>query len=519
VAIAKVLVSPANGLAAQINEQMVFQITVTNVGDTVLDTVPVEDTYQTHYMSYVGSVPPTVNNDNDGTLNWANVGPLAPKGSTNLYAMFTARAGTVPQWATNVVVTRPTTTNGVPVPSATNRAIYKIDDSIDVDNVSTGAFQGVSSGSVMHPVLPGSTNRLLLVGISVNNTPEANGLITNVTYGALPMTLAGARTNDDKVVSMWVLKNPPVGTTNVVVRFNRPPGEGFVVGVMTFRNVDQAKPYRDDAFASSIGESGDPTLTVSAEQGEMVVDTVALQGTNLTAVGVGQAQRWSRNSVSARGYATGGGSTKAGDTSVVMSWTVAPQRSSNWALGALAIRPHRTPILKASQTALQSSLNPSGLGVPVTFTATVTGDGSTPTGAVQFKIDGTDVNGPVGLVGGNADLIVSDLPEGMHTVTVLYLGDATFDVSSSLPLEQTVGSAPTLVISAIRIVNGETVVEWPGIAYPPWRYTVETTPSLYPLVPWTNLLGHVDMPGVAGTMSATDTNVISGAKFYRVKMQ
>ena len=42
----------------------------------------------------------------------------------------------------------------------------------------------------------------------------------------------------------------------------------------------------------------------------------------------------------------------------------------------------------ATSTVLTSSVNPSGVGQAVTFTATVTSAGGTPTGQLQFLIDG-----------------------------------------------------------------------------------------------------------------------------------
>jgi len=50
------------------------------------------------------------------------------------------------------------------------------------------------------------------------------------------------------------------------------------------------------------------------------------------------------------------------------------------------------PVLKSTSTVVGSSLNPSVYGQSVTFTATITGAGGTPTGTVQFKIDGSNLD-------------------------------------------------------------------------------------------------------------------------------
>lgn len=101
----------------------------------------------------------------------------------------------------------------------------------------------------------------------------------------------------------------------------------------------------------------------------------------------------------------------------------------------------------ASTTTVVSSVNPSVAGQSVTFTATVTSGAGTPTGTVQFKIDGSNFGSPVTLIGGTATsaaistLSVAGSP---HTVTALYSGDANFTSSApASPLLQTVIAPPT----------------------------------------------------------------------------
>jgi hypothetical protein len=94
-----------------------------------------------------------------------------------------------------------------------------------------------------------------------------------------------------------------------------------------------------------------------------------------------------------------------------------------------------------STTTLTSSANPSNVGQAVTFTATVSpglGATGTPTGTVVFTLDGTSGLMPVALVNGQATFTTSTLTAGTHTITVAYSGDATFNVSTSAPLTQTV---------------------------------------------------------------------------------
>ncbi len=95
----------------------------------------------------------------------------------------------------------------------------------------------------------------------------------------------------------------------------------------------------------------------------------------------------------------------------------------------------------ASTTTLTSSANPSVVGQPVTFTATVSSTAGTPTGNVTFSRDGTSL-GTVALSGGQAAVTTSTLAVGPHTITAEYRGDVNSQPSSDT-LIQTVNKAAT----------------------------------------------------------------------------
>lgn len=95
----------------------------------------------------------------------------------------------------------------------------------------------------------------------------------------------------------------------------------------------------------------------------------------------------------------------------------------------------------ASTTTLTSSANPSVVGQPVTFTATVTSPAGTPTGDVTFASDGNPL-GTVPLTGGQATVTTAALAVGSHTITADYSGDVN-SVPSSGTHTQTVQKAAT----------------------------------------------------------------------------
>jgi hypothetical protein len=84
-------------------------------------------------------------------------------------------------------------------------------------------------------------------------------------------------------------------------------------------------------------------------------------------------------------------------------------------------------------------------GQTFTFNATVSGGGvGTPTGQVQFRVDGTNLSTAVSLSGGTATSpTVSGLTLGAHNLTAEYLGDPSFNGSLSGPFAHTVGKAAT----------------------------------------------------------------------------
>lgn len=109
-------------------------------------------------------------------------------------------------------------------------------------------------------------------------------------------------------------------------------------------------------------------------------------------------------------------------------------------------------------TTVGSSAPTSVFGQPVTFTATVTVDApgsGTPTGNVQFQVDGSNLGGSASLVSGVASKQTpSPLAVGTHTITADYGGSTNFAASlGTLSPNQVVNRANTT--TTIGSVNPE----------------------------------------------------------------
>ncbi len=123
-----------------------------------------------------------------------------------------------------------------------------------------------------------------------------------------------------------------------------------------------------------------------------------------------------------------------GGYAITVSGAADPDYTITYICGTLTI-------LKADTAAqVNSSLNPSVYGQPVTFTTTVSAvapGAGTPTGAVTFK-DGSTVLATVPLQGATASFTSDALDRGLHTITVTYAGDGNFKSTASSPITQSV---------------------------------------------------------------------------------
>ena len=92
-----------------------------------------------------------------------------------------------------------------------------------------------------------------------------------------------------------------------------------------------------------------------------------------------------------------------------------------------------------TETVVASGANPSSAGQNIQITATVSSACGTPTGTVQFSVDGGNYGSPVTLSNGTAS--ISDaLGSGSHSIGAAYSGSPTFLASAAAALTQKVNS-------------------------------------------------------------------------------
>jgi sugar lactone lactonase YvrE len=109
-----------------------------------------------------------------------------------------------------------------------------------------------------------------------------------------------------------------------------------------------------------------------------------------------------------------------------------------------ASNPVNQQVVVPSTVTLTSSLNPSTIGIAVTFTATVTSQSTqAPTGVVNF-LNGAQQIGTVNLsAAGQAVLTIPSLPAGTDSITAVYAGDNFNSSGTSKAFAQVVKQAAT----------------------------------------------------------------------------
>lgn len=216
-----------------------------------------------------------------------------------------------------------------------------------------------------------------------------------------------------------------------------------------------------------------------------------------------------------------GSALPAGQHSIAVSYAGDPNYAGGLGIGT------QTVIQGNTMTTVASSANPSSLGQPVTFTAGVTGLApaiGTPTGSVQFVIDGVNIGGPVVLdTMGRAELTTSSISAAgsPHAVTAQYSGDPNFVAGlGTLAGGQVVTSTfstPLVLTAPAKGTNGSFGFAFTNVSGGSFTVFASTNPAL-PLSVWSNLGPAVESPSGSGHFQFTDTQAPGTVRrFYVVR--
>ena len=136
-----------------------------------------------------------------------------------------------------------------------------------------------------------------------------------------------------------------------------------------------------------------------------------------------------------------------------------PDPFTGWGL-VNAFAAYKSLVQTPANISIASSLNASTYGQAVSFTATLSGVLGTPTGMVQFQIDGVNFGSAAPVSSGSASSgALTTLTAGNHTIGAIYSGDTNY-LGSKGTLTQTVNKAATsssVTSSGISFVYGQNV--------------------------------------------------------------
>ncbi|MFN0120104.1 MAG: MBG domain-containing protein [Blastocatellia bacterium] len=216
----------------------------------------------------------------------------------------------------------------------------------------------------------------------------------------------------------------------------------FVNGTLTVANATPAVTLGSASATSTWGQS--QTFTASLTRGGADVPfpagTVTFRdGANT--LGTGTIDNAGQASFTTSALAVG-------DHSVVAEYA----GNSNY--NAAASANFALAVSKAeTTTTVAASLATISAGIPVTFSASVTGGVTGLTGTVEF-FDGATSLGTATVGNGAASLNVTSLTEGTHSIRAVYSGDANFNGSASATLSQNVLAACSYAVSRSEVVVG-----------------------------------------------------------------
>jgi hypothetical protein len=180
-----------------------------------------------------------------------------------------------------------------------------------------------------------NVNRILIVGISASPVSAGVPSITMVRFGSSSLTpLTPQGVSYAVVVQQWYLLNPPSGSAMVTITFATGSSPASAVGAsVSFFNLAGV-----GASNGATGYGFTASVTVSANSGDLVVDTIGAPISGINSPDPSQTQLWNLNT----GSLLGAGSDKPASSPVTMQWTLAD--TVPWGLVSVDLQPLAAPI-------------------------------------------------------------------------------------------------------------------------------------------------------------------------------
>lgn len=197
------------------------------------------------------------------------------------------------------------------------------------------ATSGATSISKTSYTPSAGSNRIVVAVVSLNADA---GIPTGFsgTFGGNAMTLLDSQANGDSVVVMLYIKEANFPSVPATVTVNWTNSAGVVLGVYTILDADQTTPF--GTVAKATGNSTAPSVAVTSEAGDLVVDAVAMVAFTTDTFNVGSGQTVIHSLHSGSGSSVRGASSyESGASSVTMSWL--NTSSFTWSIMGVTVNP------------------------------------------------------------------------------------------------------------------------------------------------------------------------------------
>lgn len=217
--------------------------------------------------------------------------------------------------------------------------------------------------SFSHTVPSGGSRLLLVITGSHNNEGGENDNVTGITYGGVALTQAERQSGAWRLLTMYYLVNPSVGTDTIVVSGTDISG-AIAIAALNFTNVNQDTPVRTTAKTSGTNLSPSLTLASSVEN-DLVVEGAVFQSSGTSsAFAPGASQTELADFRSGSGGWALGISFKEGAASVNVSTTASGMADSNGAMVAISLEPDEVQSIEEDiglSDAVDAWKNPDGI--------------------------------------------------------------------------------------------------------------------------------------------------------------
>ena len=403
--------------------------------------------------SFPATVTVTVTDQTSTTLT-SSMNPSMPGSPVTLTAMVSAPAGNGQTLGGTVTFSNMTASTStlvaIPVPGAVDPVTFPVPAGWLVDGVNliTATYTPPASSTL----ILGSTSAMLSQDVQVSPSISVTSSLNPSTYGA-PVTFTatvssgptGTVTFRDGVTSIGT--GTLAGTTATFTTSALAVGSHMITAAWAANSdysaatspailevVTATGTTTTVAATPNPGIAGAPvalTATVKPASGSAAITGSVTFTDGTTTLGTA--------TLSAAGTATINPTLAAGAHAIVATYAGSTNDVGSTS-AALALEVN----LAVTAATVSASPNPALVLSPITFTATVTGNGGIPTGSVSFLANGSINLGSGTLNGaGTAQVTNATLPAGAYQITAVYAGDANNAGTSSAGVKLVVGTLPT----------------------------------------------------------------------------